>query len=526
MSAGGAKRPNRHPKSSTFKRDGESAGGAKRPNRHPTSSTFKRDGESARGAKRPNRHPESSTFKRDGRTGHLTFLGAAGTVTGSKHLLEAGGARLLLDCGLFQGLKELRLRNWQPPPVDPARLGAVLLSHAHIDHAGYLPRLVRSGFTGPVFCTRGTADLLAVMLPDAASLQEEEAAFANRHKTSRHAPALPLFTTEDARRALQLIRTVQFGEPFQPARPVRARFLPAGHILGAGLVEVSAGGRVVVFSGDLGRYTVPILRDPDPVAEADVLLVESTYGDRLHPDGDRAAGIAEAVERATRHRGWLLVPAFAVGRSQELLYTLRELEEAGRIPSLPVYLDSPMAIEATAIYARHPEEHDTALRGAEAAGKRPFAPRRFHLARSVEDSKRLNAVDGPGIIIAGSGMATGGRILHHLRRLLPAPATTVLFVGYQAAGTRGRLLRDGVREVKLLGEMVPVRATILTSDAYSAHADRSEILRWLGGFRRPPAMTYVVHGEPEAAEALREAIRRERGWTVEVARDGQRVPLP
>ena len=526
MSPAGAKGPNRNALSSTFKREEESPAGAKRPNRNALSSTFKPEEESPAGAKRPNRHPMSSTFKRDRQSAHVTFLGAAGTVTGSKHLLEAAGARLLLDCGLFQGPKELRLRNGQTPPADPALLGAVLLSPANTDHSGYLPRLVRSGFTGPVFCTRGTADLLAVMLPDAASLQEEEAAFANRHKTSRHSPALPLFTTEDARRALRQIRTVEFGRPFQAARSARARFLPAGHILGAGLVEVSVGGRVVVFSGDLGRYGVPIMRDPDPVPEADVLLVESTYGNRVHPDGDRAAGIVEAVGRAARQRGWLLVPAFAVGRSQELLYTLRELEEAGRIPSLPVYLDSPMAIEATAIYARHPEEHDTALRGVEAAGKRPFAPRRFHLARSVEDSKRLNAVDGPGIIIAGSGMATGGRILHHLRRLLPDPATTVLFVGYQAAGTRGRLLRDGAREVKLLGEMVAVRATILASDAYSAHGDRSEILRWLDGFRRPPAMTYVVHGEPEAAEALREAIARERGWAVEVARDGQRVALP
>ena len=500
--------------------------GAKRPNRNPESSTFNRDGESAAGAKRPNRNAKSSTFKHEEKMSpSVTFLGAAGTVTGSKHLLEAGGARLLLDCGLFQGLKELRLRNWQPPPVDPAHLDAVILSHAHIDHSGYLPRLVRSGFTGPVFCTRGTADLLAVMLPDAASLQEEEAAFANRHKTSRHSPALPLFTTEDAQRALQQIRTVEFGQRFQPARAAQARFLAAGHILGAGLVEVSIAGRLVVFSGDLGRYGVPIMRDPDPVPEADLLLVESTYGNRIHPDGDRAVGLVEAIRRAARHRGWLLVPAFAVGRSQELLYALRELEAAGRIPSLPVYLDSPMAIEATVIYARHPEEHDTALRAVEASGTRPFAPRRFHLSRTMEDSKRLNGLGGPGIIIAGSGMATGGRILHHMKRLLPDPATTVLFVGYQAAGTRGRLLRDGAREIKMLGEMVPVRATILVSDVYSAHGDRSEILRWLGGFQRPPSMTYVVHGEPEAAEALREAIRQERGWTVEVAQDGQRVAL-
>ncbi len=459
-------------------------------------------------------------------SGALTFLGAAGTVTGSKHLLEADGSAVLLDCGLFQGLKELRLRNWQPPPVDPARLDAVVLSHAHIDHSGYLPRLVRAGFRGPVFCTPGTADLLRVMLPDAATLQEEEAAFANRHKTSRHSPALPLFTGADAERALAALRTVEFGRRFRPARGAEARFLASGHILGAGLVEIAIGGRLVVFSGDLGRYEVPIMRDPEPVRQADVLLLESTYGDRTHPDGDRAATIVEAVGRAARQRGWLLVPAFAVGRSQELLYTLRECGESHRIPELPIYLDSPMAIEATTIYARHREEHDQALLGLETAGTRPFAPQRLRLSRTVEDSKRLNALDGPGIIIAGSGMATGGRILHHMKRLLPDPATTVLFAGYQAAGTRGRLLRDGAREIRMLGETVPVRATIMTSDAYSAHGDRDEILRWLGGFERPPAMTYVVHGEPEAAAALCEAIGRKPGWRAEAARDGQRVTLP
>ena len=453
----------------------------------------------------------------------LAFLGAAGTVTGSKHLLEGAGARLLLDCGLFQGLKELRQRNWQPPPVEPGRLHAVLLSHAHIDHSGYLPRLVRAGFVGPVYCTRGTADLLRVMLPDAAHLQEEEADFANRHKTSRHEPALPLFTTEDAARALVLLHPVGFDEPFEPAPGARARFITSGHILGAGLVECRVDGRVVVFSGDLGRYGVPIMRDPEPVTEADLVLVESTYGDRLHPDEDPSEAIARAVKRAVDRRGWLLIPAFAVGRSQTLLYLLRELEEAGRSPALPVYLDSPMAIEATAIYAAHREEHDAALEQLEAAGARPFAPRRFHLCRTVEDSKRLNGVDGPGIIISGSGMCTGGRILHHLKRLLPDPSTTVLLVGYQAAGTRGQLLRDGARELRMLGETVPVRATIQKGDVFSAHADRREILRWLGGFRRPPAATYVVHGEPAAASGLRDSIERELGWRAEVARDGERV---
>jgi metallo-beta-lactamase family protein len=455
----------------------------------------------------------------------LTFLGAAGTVTGSRHLLEDGARRVLLDCGLFQGLKALRARNWAPSGTDAPALDAVLLSHAHIDHSGYLPRLVLEGFSGPVFCTHGTADLLRVMLPDAARLQEEEADFANRHKTSRHDPALPLFTSEDAERALARLRTVDFDASFTAAPGVEARFVRSGHILGAGFIECRMGGRLVVFSGDLGRYGVPIMRDPAPPTSADVLLVESTYGDRLHPPGDRSEELAGAVRRAAERRGWLLIPAFAVGRSQDILYSLRELEDAGRIPPLPVYLDSPMAIQATVAYAARPDEHDAELRRAAAGGRRPFAPGRFRLCQTVQDSKRLIGVGGPGIILAGSGMATGGRILHHLRRLLPEESTTVLFVGYQAAGTRGRLLRDGAREIKLLGEVVPVRARVIASDAYSAHADRAEILRWLRGFRRRPAMTYLVHGEPEAASALGGLIEAELGWPATVARDGQRVAL-
>ena len=456
----------------------------------------------------------------------LTFLGAAGgTVTGSKHLLEHGTARMLLDCGLFQGLKELRARNWATPPLVPESVDAVLLSHAHVDHSGYLPRLVRDGFDGPIYCTEGTAALLEIMLPDAANLQEEEAAFANRHKTSRHDPALPLFTAKDAERVLRRVRRIRFDASFAPVRGVEARFTPAGHILGAAVVHCALGGRRVVFSGDLGRYGVPIMVDPAPVAEADVLLVESTYGDRLHGDADPTAELARCVRRAVAERGRLLIPAFAVGRVQQVLYDLRRLEEAGRIPSLPVYLDSPMAIQATIAYARHPDEHDVEMAAVEAAGGRPFAPRRLQLARTVEESKRLNDVDGPGIILAGSGMATGGRILHHFRRLLPDPRTTVLFVGYQAAGTRGRLLQEGARDLKMLGAIVPVRAEIRTTDAYSAHADRGEILRWLRGFQRPPDVTYVVHGEAPAAAALRDAIAAELGWKAVVAEDGQRVLL-
>ena len=455
----------------------------------------------------------------------LTFLGAAGTVTGSRHFLESGQTRLLLDCGLFQGLKELRLRNWAPSPVPATSVAGVLLSHAHIDHSGALPRLGREGFRGPIYCTGATAELLGIMLPDAAHLQEEEAEFANRHRTSKHAPALPLFTTADADRVLTQVRPVGFNESFSPAAGVSVRFINSGHILGAAFIEVSIDGRTLVFTGDIGRYGVPIMRDPDPVAAADVLLLESTYGNRLHAPDDHHDMLAAAVERAAAQKAWLLIPAFAIGRTQEILYDLRGLEDVARIPSLPVYLDSPMGDKATAIYARHTEEHDPDARGIEAAGGRPFAPKNLRICKSVEDSKRLNDTDGPGILIAGSGMATGGRILHHFVRRLPDERTTVLFVGYQAAGTRGRLLREGARKMKMLGQSVPVRAAIMASDAYSAHADQGEILRWLGGFTRPPATTYIVHGEPDAASALQVRILADLKWRAVVAQDGQRVDI-
>ncbi|HEU5320990.1 MAG TPA: MBL fold metallo-hydrolase, partial [Methylomirabilota bacterium] len=352
----------------------------------------------------------------------LTFLGAAGTVTGAKFLLEAAGARVLVECGLFQGPRELRARNWAAPPVSPAGLDAVLLSHAHIDHSGYLPRLARDGFAGPVFCSPGTADLLRIMLPDAARLEEEEAEFRNRKGATRYRPALPLFTAGDAERALARLRPVPFDERFAPAAGVTAALHASGHILGAASVDVAVAGRRLVYSGDLGRYGVPVMRDPAPVDGADTLLVESTYGNRLHPADDGTPVLVRAVARAAERGGWLLVPAFAVGRTQELLYMLRGLEEEGRIPRLPVYLDSPMAIEATVAYARHPEEHDADAARVAAGGGRPFVPARFHLSRTGEDSRRLNGLAGPAVVIAGSGMATGGRILHHLRHRLPDAA--------------------------------------------------------------------------------------------------------
>lgn len=455
----------------------------------------------------------------------LTFLGAAGTVTGAKFLLEGPGGRVLLECGMFQGPRPLRERNWTAPPVDPRALDAVVLSHAHIDHSGYLPRLARDGFAGPIYCSPATAALLAIMLPDAAKLQEEEAAFRNRQGATRYHPALPLFTTADVDRALRQVARVAFHARFEPASGMSARLRPSGHILGASIVEVVADGRRLVYSGDLGRYGVPIMRDPEAVAAADTLLVESTYGNRLHPADDGTPVLIQAVRRAAEQRGWLLVPAFAVGRTQELLFLLRRLEQQGMIPTLPVYLDSPMAIEATVIYARHPDEHDEETSQAGADGGRPFVPARFHLSRTAEESKRLNDLEGPVVVIAGSGMATGGRILHHLRRHLGDPRTTVLFAGYQAAGTRGRELRDGARTLRIFGETHAVRATVLATDALSAHADRDELIRWLKQFRQPPSMTYCVHGEPAAAAALKEAITAELGWPAAVPADGQTVRI-
>jgi metallo-beta-lactamase family protein len=443
--------------------------------------------------------------------------------------VSVDGRRVLLDCGLFQGLKPLRLRNWAPPPIDPAEVDAVVLSHAHIDHSGYLPLFVRRGFRGPVHCTAATADLLPILLLDAAHLQEEEAERANRYGYSKHHPALPLFTTADAEAAVALARPEPYDEPRPIVPGVDAILRRAGHILGAATVElrIATGARrplQLVFSGDLGRPGRPILRDPEPVREADVLLIESTYGDRVHaphPEETLARIVHEAVARG----GALVIPAFAVGRTQDLLWTLRQLEDAGRIPELPVYVDSPMAISVTEIYGRHPEEHDRETAAFLARERDRLFRGRFRLVRTPEQSKALNDIEGPFVIVSASGMVTGGRVLHHLHRRLPDPRTTVLLAGFQAAGTRGRSLQEGARTVRMQGDDVPVRATIEVLDGLSAHADRDEILAWLAGFTRPPRRVWVVHGEPPAAEALAAAIRARFGWTVEVAVDGRTVPL-
>ena len=458
----------------------------------------------------------------------LQFLGAAGGVTGSKYLFSHGDDQVLIDCGLFQGLKELRLRNWAPVPIDPARLRAVILTHAHIDHSGYLPRIVGKGYKGPVFATPATCDLLGVMLPDAAHLQEEEARYANRKGYSKHSPALPLYTVDDAERSLTLLRPVGMEESIEVIKGVFLDYGRVGHILGAGSArlsfQVNGQRRTLIDSGDLGRYDRPILKDPEPADTADWLLIESTYGNRIHPK-ESEAELRNVIKETAAQRGCLLIPAFAIGRTQDLVYTIRKMEDAGEIPAIPVYIDSPMGIEATEIYSRHTAEHDFEMAQLSNHERNPLRSRNMVVAKTPEQSKAINNFKGPLIIISASGMATGGRVLHHIKQRLPHQDTTVLLVGYQAEGTRGRLLQDGAKEVKMLGEVIPVQAKIKVLDGFSAHADQGEILRWLRTFKKPPRMTYVVHGEPPAATALAEVIREQLKWKVEVAKHQQVVQL-
>ncbi len=459
----------------------------------------------------------------------LRFLGAAGTVTGARFLVSSARARVLVDCGLFQGLKELRLMNWDRPAFDAADLDAVVLTHAHLDHSGYIPRLDRYGFRGAVYATPPTIDLCGLLLPDAGHLQEEQAEHANRYGYSKHAPALPLYTSEEARESLRLLHPCPYGKTTEVAEGIRVRFLDAGHILGSAVVEmwVEDGSREVklVFSGDLGRYGEPLLGDPTPIDETDYLLVESTYGDRVHSNGHPERDLAAAVSRAVEMGGPLVIPAFAVGRTQQILHALHTLESEARIPSLPVYVDSPMAIDATAIFIAHPEAHRLELRRLEDDGDNPFRLRQLRFVKSAEESEALDHHQGPMVLISASGMATGGRILHHLDAYLPDRRATILFVGYQAAGTRGRSLLDGAEELKLLGHTVPVRAGILKIDGFSAHADRDELLRWLSGFRKPPATTFLVHGEESATRKLADALHTRFGWQTARPNLGQTAVL-
>ena len=441
----------------------------------------------------------------------LQFLGATGTVTGSKYLLHAGRARVLVDCGLFQGYKQLRLRNWSPPRFDPAALSAVALTHAHIDHSGYVPLLVKLGYAGPVYCTPATFDLCRILLPDSGRLQEEEAELANRHGWTKHHPARPLYTEAEAVEALERFEPRPFARAFRAAPGLQLEFLQAGHILGAAMVRVRAGRRSVLFSGDLGRPRDPIMRPPVAVTAADTLVVESTYGNRAHDPGDPQRQLGAVIARTVARGGSVVIPSFAVGRTQSLLWQIHRLKADGTLPGdLPVFLNSPMAIDATRIYRKHRAEHRLSPRDCEAMC------RTARFVNTVEESRQLDQRRGPMVIIAGSGMATGGRVVHHLKTFAPEARNTILFAGFQAGGTRGAAMMAGAPTVKIHGAYVPVRAEVAALDNLSSHADAAEILAWLGNFRRAPAQTFVTHGEPAAADALRLRIEEQLGWRCEV----------
>jgi len=449
----------------------------------------------------------------------LTFLGAAGTVTGSKYLVEADGRRILVDCGLFQGLKQLRMRNWNPFPVPPSSIDAVILTHAHIDHTGYLPLLVREGFRGPVYSTAPTLDLCSVLLPDSGHLQEEEAETANRYGYSKHKPALPLYTEQDAVKCLDSFETVDFGREFTVAPDLVARFSRAGHMLGAASIHLHSPRTSVVFSGDLGRPEDGLLPAPEIPEAADYLVVESTYGDRLHDRSDPAEIIEAVVKRTATRGGTIIVPSFAVGRAQSLLHHLWRLRQEGRIPDIPIFVDSPMADRATDAYERHADETRlSAERLAAVCDSGTFV-------QSVEESKKIDRMSVPRIIISASGMATGGRVVHHLKMLAIDPRNTILFAGYQAAGTRGAAILGGAKAVKIHGNYVPIEAEVVALDNISAHADYSEILDWLGRFSRQPRETFVTHGEPVAADAMRLHIEETHRWKATVPEHGQSFTL-
>ena len=463
----------------------------------------------------------------------ITFYGGVGSVTGSKYLLEHNGKKILVDCGLFQGLKELRERNWQDPPFVPAEIDAVIITHAHIDHTGWLPRLVKLGYKREITTSKATADLLKILLPDSGRLQEEEADYRNRHDLTSHTPALPLYDEQDARAALELLRPVaNDGNPVEICEGVKASFMVAGHIMGASLVLVELenakpdGNSIkFLFSGDLGHYDQPIVKDPAPPPDCDYLMCESTYGDRLHGDVDSESQMAAIINDAVHRNAPILIPAFAVGRTQEVLYMIRELEEQHRIPIVPVIVDSPMASQATQVYNRWNEEHDEEYASILAQRKHPLRTASMTTASSRDESKRLNEMKGTRILISASGMLTGGRVLHHAIRILPNPNATLIFVGYQAAGTTGRRIQDGEREVKIMKNWVQVHCRVEKIDGFSAHADWKGVLKWLGGLRSTPKMVFTTHGEPAAAESMAGHIREEFGWNVEVPQYGQTVEL-
>ena len=437
---------------------------------------------------------------------NISFYGATGTVTGSKYLIDDGAAQTLIDCGLFQGFKQLRERNWQPLPFSAKSVKSVVLTHAHIDHSGYLPLLVKSGFAGPVYCSAATRDLCRIMLPDAAHLQEEEARYANKRGFSKHKPALPLFTIEDAEKALKQLEPVDFGEALKLSSTSSARLSPSGHILGAAMIMIESDGRRVLFSGDLGRPNDPLMRPPTAIEEADAVVLESTYGDRRHPVSDPEDELGRHLDRALARGGVVIIPAFAVGRVQTLLHLLARLKGRGKLEGVPVYLNSPMAVDATRIYHTYRPQHRLSVEECTAACQVA------EFVNSVEDSKELNTRQGPMIIVAASGMATGGRVVHHLKAFAPDPKNLVLFSGFQAGGTRGAAMVAGAEFIRIHGQEIPVRAEVANLETLSAHADYAEILDWLRDFRHRPQRIYLTHGEPQAADQLRQRIEHDLGW--------------
>lgn len=436
----------------------------------------------------------------------LQFLGATDTVTGSKYLLRQGKSTVLVDCGLFQGYKQLRLRNWAPLPIDPAHINAVILTHAHIDHSGYLPLLARQGFKGKVYCSPATFDLCRILLPDCGYLLEEEAEYLNRHKISKHSPALPLYTRDDAQRCLAQFEPVGYRKEWQPAEGLNATMAPSGHIPGSAFVRLDNRLRSILFSGDIGRPNDLVLAAPSQMDGADYLVVESTYGDRLHNKTDVLMELAEVINRTAARGGVVVIPAFAVGRAQSLLYYIHLLKSQGVIPNMPVYLNSPMAANATHIY-----EHNRSELRLTAAQCRAMA-HSAQIVHTPEESRLLNARSGPMVIISASGMATGGRVVHHIKAFAPDKRNTILFAGFQAGGTRGATIVGGASSVRIFGEDVPIRAEVARLDSLSAHADASEIIGWLRGFKSAPRQTFITHGEPAAADAMRLRIERELHW--------------
>lgn len=463
----------------------------------------------------------------------ISFYGGTGTVTGSKYLLESNGKKVLVDCGLFQGLRELRERNWQDLPFDPRDVDAVIITHAHIDHTGFLPRLVKLGFSGSVFTSRPTGDLMKILLPDAARLQEEEADYRNRKGLTSHSPALPLYDEKDAKETLErLVLVPNNGEPVDICEGIKASFNVAGHIMGASLVLVELenareNGDPIkfLFSGDLGHYDQAILKDPAAPPECDYLMVESTYGDRLHDEIPSDIRLATAINEGFKRNAPILIPAFAVGRTQEIIYLIRELEEAGKIPVMPVIVDSPMAKQATQVYQRWNEEHDEEYASILAEKKHPLQTENMTTTNNRDDSIRINKENGAIIIISASGMLSGGRVLHHAVRILPNPDATLVFVGYQAAGTRGRIIKDGAKEVRIMRSWIPVRCHLEEIGGFSAHADWKAVLRWLKPLPKAPKTVFTTHGEPEAASAMAQHIRDEYGWKVLVPEYNQTIEL-